>query len=149
MVQFAIQTHVAATPKKTWGVIRDFGNVANYADGLKASRQTTEGDVCVGAERICDFHKPMMGKSQLHERVTEFDDKAMVLGVDILGGMGPFKTMRGTFRLQKEGKGTLITFEQVADGGLMAKLMGGMAKGKLRKELTGFLDDVKTYVESQ
>jgi carbon monoxide dehydrogenase subunit G len=149
MVQFTIDTHIAATPKKTWGVVRDFGNVSNFAAGLAASRQTTEGDVCVGAERTCDFKKPMMGKRQILERVTDFDDKAMIIGVDIVGGMGPFKTMNGKFALAKDGKGTKVSFSQVAAGGAMAKIMGGLANKKMEKQLTGFLADLKSFVEAK
>lgn len=149
MVQFTLDTQVGASPDKAWKIIRDFGNIANYADGLSASRQTTDGDVGVGAERICDMKKPMMGKSQLHERVTAFSDDEMLLSVDVLGGMGPFKHMNGAFRVEPSGEGSRVSFTQTAKGGFMAKIMGGMANRPMKKGITEFLADVKTYVESQ
>ena len=60
MHDFTITRRIDAPPSTVWGVLADFGNIADWSPGVKRSFLTSDGPVDVGTTRHCDF-APMGG----------------------------------------------------------------------------------------
>ena len=66
MSDFTITRQIAAPVTTVWGVLDDFGAIADWSEGVKRSYLTTEAPVGLGTTRHCDF-VPMGG---VNERIT-------------------------------------------------------------------------------
>ena len=68
MSEFEEQVTISGSQEKVWEALEDIGNVYVWNPGVVHSKQTTQGEVILGACRRCDLG----GKNYLNEEIVEF-----------------------------------------------------------------------------
>jgi uncharacterized protein YndB with AHSA1/START domain len=84
-------THVVPTPNEdVWRVLGDFGREHQWTTTLSQCTRDTP-DVRVGTVRTCRLPRPLMGRTQVREALTEFEPgHSLAYALD--GSAGPFAT---------------------------------------------------------
>jgi hypothetical protein len=109
-VGFSVTEHVQATNAAVWAVLGDFGNEHRWTRTLAHCERDTS-DVRVGTARTCTLPKPLMGRTQAREELTEFEPGASLAYV-LNGPAGPFLTASSRWSTRSEDDGnTLVTVE--------------------------------------
>ncbi len=136
-----LERHLDASPSAVWQVLADFGNIADWNSGIKASTSTSTATQGVGAQRHCD----LAPAGALEETIREWDEqRRMVVSIDEASKI-PMKAGLATFELTESNGGTdfSLNYDFAAKGGPFAGLMGRMMTGQLRKGFTAFIDDLE------
>lgn len=90
VLSFTIREPVHAPPEAVWAVLGDFGTEHRWSSSLAYCERTTDV-VAVGTARICTLPKPLMGRLQVREELTEYTPgEALAYALD--GAAGPFAT---------------------------------------------------------
>lgn len=87
-VGFSITEQVRASNAAVWTILGDFGNEHRWTRTLVQCERNTK-DVRVGTARICTLPRPLMGRTQVREELTEFQP-GIALAYVLDGPAGPF-----------------------------------------------------------
>src|SRR5688500_16260164 len=96
---FTIHAPVKAPLADVWSVLGDFGTEHRWSKQLAHCERTTR-EVAVGTARICTLPKPLMGRSQVREELTEYaPGRALAYLLD--GAAGPFATAASRWSVER------------------------------------------------
>lgn len=145
MSEFEEQIIISASPDKVWDVLADIRNIYLWNPGVVRSKQTTLGEVGVGAWRHCNLG----GKNYLDEEVIEFE-KPHRLTMRINHTNLPFKAAEIRYTVELQGDKTLVRVSPKYQ--LKFGLLGGifdtiMVRSQYRKGMQELLHGLRNYVE--
>ena len=125
-----------------WAVLADFPNISDWNSGIKASHDTGDGVIGLGAQRHCDL-SPVGG---LEETITGWEpNEKLVVNIDSATKL-PISNGEATFTL---GDGETTIDYVYAPKGLIGKLTAPMLDRQLRKGFAGFLTDLEKAAQQQ
>lgn len=138
-----------ASAEAVWSVLADFGNIASWNGGVKASHSTSDESGGVGATRHCDL-APV---GQLEETIVEWSPaERMVVRIDSAKRL-PIKKALVDFELQPVGSDTsertevTITYRYETKLGVLGAATGPVLDRQLSSGFEGFLDDLGDAAE--
>jgi hypothetical protein len=125
-----------------WAVLADFPNISDWNGGVKASHDTGDGVVGLGAQRHCDL-APVGG---LEETITGWQpNEQLVVSIDSASKL-PISNGLATFTLA-DGETTVdYAYEPK---GLIGRITGPLLDRQLRKGFRGFLADLQQAAQQQ
>lgn len=104
LLQFSVTRVVHAPSKDVWRVLGDFGTEHRWAKSLSHCKRDTP-DVRVGTTRSCRLPKPLMGRTEVCEVLTEFEpERALAYALD--GPAGPFASAFSRWSTQSASEGS-------------------------------------------
>ena len=125
-----------------WAVLADFPNISRWNGGVKASHDTGDGVVGLGAQRHCDL-APVGG---LEETITGWQpNEQLVVHIDSAAKL-PISSGEATFSL---GDGTTTIDYAYQPKGLIGKITGPLLDRQLTKGFQGFLADLEKAAQQQ
>jgi Polyketide cyclase / dehydrase and lipid transport len=99
------RTH--GSPAQVWRLLGDFGNEHRWSSQLASCRRDTAA-VAVGTRRTCTLAKPLMGRTETTEELTEYVAGAS-LAYRLSGRAGPFRVSEGRWLVTPDEGVTVIT----------------------------------------
>lgn len=139
---FRVQLHIDAPKAKVWKVLAvKFGEVDKWSPAIAKSHQTTPGEGCEGAVRVC---KPVGTNFTPIERLSKLQE-GKYMQVVHEEKEGPFRTFIAEVWLEEDANGTRL----VADGHFRAKFPMSlfMRKGMMKKQTLKQFIGLKHYIE--
>lgn len=133
-----------------WSVLSAFGDVADWATPLKASRIVEGEEGTPGAIRRCDLARPFMGTTHLHERLLVHEPPRR-LAYEVQGGMGPFRAIRNEWTLTPNLDGTTrvsIHLTATPRNRFIGLFLVPLAKRSFRKTAEQGLEEFTRHVAS-
>jgi hypothetical protein len=109
-LSFAVRSKVGASSDAVWEVLGDFGTEHRWTKSVAQCVRDTDA-VGVGTIRTCTLPKPLMGRTSVRERLTEYEPGA-ALAYGLVGSAGPFSSAssRWSTTACTDG-GTIVTVE--------------------------------------
>lgn len=89
MLQFAVTHEIPASNEDVWRVLGDFGREHRWTRSLSRCTRDTS-DVRVGTVRTCQLPRPLMGRTEVREELTEFAP-GRSFAYSLEGPAGPFE----------------------------------------------------------
>jgi hypothetical protein len=99
-LQFSTTRIVAVSNDAVWRVLGDFGTEHRWTKTLASCERDT-ATVGVGTVRLCKLSRPLMGRTEARETLTEFDPER-VLAYRLDGPAGPFATAASRWSTRRE-----------------------------------------------
>lgn len=125
-----------APREAVWAVLADFPNISEWNSGVKASHDTGDGVVGLGARRHCDL-APIGG---LEETITGWEpNEQLIVNIDSATKL-PISNGAATFTL---GDGETTIDYAYEPKGPIGRLSGPLLDRQLRKGFAGFLSDLE------
>ena len=133
---------IDAPKTAVWAVLADFPNISDWNSGIKASHDTGDGVIGLGAQRHCDL-APLGG---LEETITGWEpNEKLVVNIDSATKL-PISNGEATFTL---GDGETTIDYSYEPKGLIGKITAPLLDRQLRKGFGGFLADLETAAQQQ
>lgn len=109
---FSVTYRVRGSVEEVWRVLGDFGSEHRWTTTLVSCEHDTE-IVRVGTVRRCRLPRPVMGRRQVDERLTEFEPgRSLAYVLD--GGAGPFATVSSRWSTAPtSAEGTAVTVQGI------------------------------------
>lgn len=105
-VRFHVEMPIRAAPEVVWGVLGDFGNEHLWTTSVKACTRDS-AEVRVGTTRTCQLPRPLMGRTEARETLTEYDPgRALAYVLD--GPAGPFARAESRWSISPQTLGKTI-----------------------------------------
>jgi uncharacterized protein YndB with AHSA1/START domain len=144
MSEFQETILINAPIAEVWAALADIGTISDWNPGVKASRQTTAGEVGAGSCRRCDLG----GRNYLDEEVVSFEPGSNIT-FRITDTNLPFKTADIRFRLRAEGGATAVEVSPIyrLKFGVFGKILDIAVKPAYRKGMRDLLRGLKQHVE--
>ena len=147
-----VEEIVGASVEDVWASWDNFGDVARFHPGIKASRLLSGStDTGLGAQRQCDLSDG--GKQYVCEKIVAYDPPHRMV-IDIYEATVPIRSAQATLKLSSMGANrtrVTMTMEFTPGMGLLGKLMSPMMasqfKSMLGKVLKSNADFVTNGVE--
>lgn len=141
MGHFTVSRQIDAPVGRVWEVLDDFGDIQRWNPGVTTSELTTEGDVSLGSERVCDL-KPV---GTIKERITSYSTgEHMTIHIYEMSKL-PLKEGIAEFSLAPRNGGTEVTIDYRYSASV--RLMEPFMKKPLMKGLGGLLKGLQ--IESE
>jgi hypothetical protein len=141
----AARTH--RTPAQVWRLLGDFGNEHRWSSQLASCHRDT-ASVGVGTRRTCALARPLMGRTETTEELTDYVAGAS-LAYRLSGRAGSFRASEGRWEVRPDQKVTVITvsgrFEPL--NATVGLLVGPLAKMVAVRAARRALADLVTAVE--
>ncbi len=147
MSTFKESITIDALSRDVWEVLADIGSIALWNPGVEHSKQTSEGDVAVGATRRCELG----GKNFLNEEIVLFEPYRQMT-ICITDSNLPFQFADIRFTLESNGEQTIVSVSpdyQLKYGWFGRVLDKLIVRAQYRKGMQGLLVGLKRYVERQ
>jgi hypothetical protein len=141
MRNIAVERQMATTAQAVWGVLADFGNIADWNGGVKKSFSTGEQTEGIGATRHCDL-TPLGG---LEETVRGWKpNEQMIVSIDSTSKL-PIKHGEVTFDITEANEEVVVALSYDYDTkfGPVGRLMGPLLDKQLSSGFKGFLEDLE------
>lgn len=136
------------TPAEVWHLLGDFGYEHRWSSQLASCRRDTAA-VGVGTRRTCVLAKPLMGRTETTEELTEYVAGAS-LAYRLSGRAGPFRVSEGRWVVAPDEDATVITvsgrFEPL--NATVGLLVGPVAKLVAVRAARRALADLVSAVEA-
>jgi hypothetical protein len=142
MRQIQVSGPTDAPMAAVWAVLADFSNISTWNSGVKASHDTGDGVVGLGAQRHCDL-APVGG---LEETITGWrPNQQLVVRIDSASKL-PISKAEATFTL-----GDRVTTIEYAyqPKGLIGKITAPLLDRQLQKGFRGFLEDLERAAQQR
>ena len=140
-------TPTYCTPAQVWRLLGDFGHEHQWSTQLASCRRDTAA-VRVGTRRTCVLAKPLMGRTETTEELTDYVAGAS-LAYRLSGRAGPFRASEGRWEVRPDQNVTVITvsgrFEPL--NATVGLLVGPLAKMVAVRAARRALADLVTAVE--
>ncbi len=141
MGHFTVSRQIDAPVDRVWEVLDDFGDIQRWNPGVTASALTTEGDVSLGSERVCEL-KPI---GTIKERITSYKPgEQMTIHIYEMAKL-PLEEGIADFALAPVNGGTEVTIDYRYTASV--RLMEPFMKKPLTKGLGGLLKGLQ--IESE
>lgn len=138
---------IAAPAEQVWPVLSDLTAMRAYMPGLKSVEVVSDPQSGIGATRHCVFGDGV----ELTERVTAWiPGTGYTLETTSFKGV-PMRSNEITFGLTDEGTHTTVTqsMRYAMKGGVLAPLLERLAQGRMSAALSGALNGLKRFVETE
>jgi uncharacterized protein YndB with AHSA1/START domain len=137
-----VSRQLDAPREAIWAVLADFHNIYIWNSGVKASHDTGDGTIGLGAQRHCEL-APL---GTLKETIAEWHpNEKLVVSIDSATKL-PIENGAATFTLSDHE--TAIDYAYRPKG-IVGKVMGPILDRQLRKGFGGFLDDLEKAAQQQ
>ena len=133
-----------------WRVLGDFGTEHRWTKTLTLCERDTP-DVGVGTVRLCKLARPLMGRAEVKETLTEFEPQR-VLAYQLEGAAGPFATATSRWSTRRKApNSTAITVrgDFVAKNRATAYFVWPFAKIMITRFTVGLLGELEAYLTAQ
>jgi uncharacterized protein YndB with AHSA1/START domain len=141
--EFTFTRQIAAPVDKVWEVLDDFGNIAEWNSGVKASELTSQGPVTEGSTRHCDF-APLGG---VDERIdTYIPNERMEVNLYETFKL-PISSAIADFNVASNDDGTELTLNYSYEPNRLGRIAKGTTDKQLRKGIGGLVDSLQTESE--
>jgi hypothetical protein len=149
-LSFAVTEPVGAPNDAVWDILGDFGTEHRWTRSLTHCERDTP-HVGVGTTRTCTLPKPLMGRTQVREELTEFvPGTALAYSLD--GAAGPFLTASSRWSTRPgSGQTTLLTVEgRFTPRNRLARfLLWPLAKPMIRRLTRRVIRELEAFVLSR
>jgi len=108
-LRFEVTRVLAVSNDDVWTVLGDFGTEHRWSKTLVHCERDTP-DVRVGTARSCRLPRPLMGRTQVREVLTELQP-GRALAYRLEGPAGPFASASSRWSTSGRGAGTAVTVE--------------------------------------
>ena len=108
-LRFEVTRVLAVSNEDVWSVLGDFGTEHRWSKTLVHCERDTP-DVRVGTARSCRLPRPLMGRTQVREVLTELQP-GRALAYRLEGPAGPFSSAASRWSTSGRGTGTVVTVE--------------------------------------
>jgi uncharacterized protein YndB with AHSA1/START domain len=143
MPEFTISRQIEAPPEKVWDVLDRFGDIAAWSPGVKNSELTSDGPVCEGATRHCDF-APFGG---VNERIdTYIPNQQMTVNLYETFKL-PISGAIADFKIAAHGGGTALTIDYSYEPNRIGRVAKGTTEKQMQKGISGLADDLQRESE--
>jgi uncharacterized protein YndB with AHSA1/START domain len=149
-LRFSISRAVDAPAADVWRVLCDFGSEHRWVRNLERCELDTP-TVRVGSFRTCRLARPLMGRTEVREEVTEFEPGA-ALAYRLEGPAGPFEKASSRWSTRAgEGGSTVVTIEGrfAASGWLTRFLVWPLARTMLSRMTRQVIGELENFVIAQ
>jgi Polyketide cyclase / dehydrase and lipid transport len=146
---FSVTQPVRASNDAVWKLLGDFGNEHRWTRTLTRCERDTP-DVRVGTTRMCTLPRPLMGRTQVREELTEFEP-GVALAYVLDGPAGPFLTASSRWSTKPGDHGlTLVTVEGnfTPRNWLSRRLVWPLAKPMIERLTRSVVRELETFVQS-
>lgn len=146
-LSFQVEATLRAAPEDVWATIGDFGNEHRWTKTLKQCARDTP-DVRVGTTRTCTLPKPLMGRTEAVETLTEYEPGQAFTYV-LHGEAGPFAKAQSRWRIEPASPGSTRI---VVEGRFEPKnwaaryLVWPVARPMIRRLTRSVLDELDAHV---
>jgi hypothetical protein len=142
-----VSRRMAVATEPVWALFSDFPNLASHWGGLRSTRAIGEQASGVGARRYVAL-KPM---GSMEETVTAWEEGRRIDTRNQPSAAVPFKQARSSLILERDGDGTLATFDYhyVPRGGPVGRLTGLLIDRMLTGTFTDMLATAERVAGSQ
>lgn len=145
MPEFTITRHISAPVETVWEVLNDFGNIQRWNPGVVESALTSDGPVCEGATRYCNF-KPFGG---VNERIIRYlPRKRMTVEIYETFKL-PISNATADFGLTGNDAATTLTLDYRYELNLMGRLAARYTRRRLRKGIGGLAKALQAESEAK
>ncbi len=145
-----VEMKIDASAERVWeAMVLDYGEISNFSPYIYTSEYTNgslKGEV--GATRKCNFNEKATQWS--HEKIAAIDHDNMVMRNIIIDGKKlplNLDNSQAFYRVTDNGDGT-STAEYEFQFRTKPAIMGFIAKGGFKKQLSGTLVGLKHYIET-
>lgn len=142
-----VEETVDASVADVWSSWDDFGEVARFHPGIKASRLLSgSAQSGIGARRQCDLSDG--GKQFVRERIVGYSPPHRMV-IDIYEATVPIKSAQATLELEPVSSGqtrVTMTMEFTPAMGLLGKLMGPIMASQFKSMLGKVLRSNSKFV---
>jgi uncharacterized protein YndB with AHSA1/START domain len=143
MPEFTITRQIEATPERVWDVLDRFGDIAQWSPGVKSSELTSDGPVCEGATRHCDF-SPFGG---VNERIdTYIPNQQMTVSLYETFKL-PIAGAIADFKIAANGDGTSLALHYSYEPNRLGRVAKGSTEKQMKKGIGGLADDLQRESE--
>jgi hypothetical protein len=146
-LHFGVTRRLHAPSHEVWRVLADFGTEHRRTKSLSHCERDT-AEVSVGTARICTLPKPLMGRTEVRETLTEFEP-GRVLAYVLDGSAGPFASASSRWSTSPSSENTTAVtvegrFEPKKRLGRV--LVWPLAKPMLRRLTRRIIGELEEYV---
>lgn len=138
---------IAAPPASVWRVLGDFGTEHRWTRSVAFCERDTP-DVRVGTTRHCRLPRPLMGRTEARETLTEYEPgRALAYRLD--GAAGPFASAASRWSLSPAPEGgTRLRVEGVFEPRSWAAraFAWPLAKPVIRRVMRGVARELDVFV---
>ncbi|WP_343768332.1 SRPBCC family protein [Gangjinia marincola] len=145
-----VEMKINAPAERVWeAMVLDYGEISNFSPYIYTSEYTNgslKGEV--GAKRKCNFNEK--GTQWSHERIVEIDRENMVMRNVVFDGAKlplNFDNSQAFYRVRNNGDGT-STASYEFQFRTKPAILGFIAKGGFKKQMSGTLVGLKHYIET-
>jgi uncharacterized protein YndB with AHSA1/START domain len=143
MPEFTITRQIEAPPEKVWDVLDRFGDIDQWSPGVKSSELTSNGPVCEGTTRHCDF-APFGG---VNERIdTYIPNQRMTINLYETFKL-PINEAIADFKIAAQGDGTALTIDYSYEPNRVGRVAKGSTEKQMQKGISGLADDLQRESE--
>ncbi|MEM8747586.1 MAG: SRPBCC family protein [Actinomycetota bacterium] len=143
MPTFTITRRIEAPTATVFGVLDDFGAIADWSVGVKRSHLTSDGPVGTGTTRHCDF-VPMGG---VNERITHHVvGERMTVHLYEMFKM-PASDATADFQLAADGDATVLTLDVAYTPNRLGRATKKITDKQMRKGMATMADDLAREAE--
>lgn len=149
-LQLSTTRIVGVSNEAVWRVLGDFGTEHRWTRTLTSCERDT-ATVGVGTVRVCKLSRPLMGRTEAREMLTEFDSER-VLAYRLDGPAGPFATAASRWSTRREApNSTAITVRGDFEAQNWATLyfVWPLARIMIRGVMARVLGELEDYLTTQ
>ncbi len=146
-LRFSTSRVVDASPEEVWRVLGDFGTEHRWTRSVAHCERDT-AEVRVGTSRRCRLPRPLLGRSEVTETLTEYEPgRSLAYRLD--GAAGPFASAASRWSLAPTPEGrTAVTVEGAFEPRHWAAraLVWPVAKPAIRRLARGVVGELDAYL---
>lgn len=139
MPDFTVTRQIDAPVEKVWEVLDDFGDIARWNAGVKASALTSSGPVGEGTTRHCTL-TPVGG---VDERIDTYVRNQEMRVIIVETAALPISSAVADFRIDGRDDGTALTIHYSYELNRVGRVAKGFTEKQLRKGIGGLADGLK------
>jgi uncharacterized protein YndB with AHSA1/START domain len=145
---FTVTETIDASPASVWNILGDFGTEHRWTRSLAKCERDTP-DVRVGTTRTCVLPKPLMGRMQVREQLTEYEP-GHALAYLLDGPAGPFLTAASRWSIQPaaDGATSLTVAGTFTPKNWFSRIVWVVARPAIRRLTRNAIRELGTYVRS-
>ena len=143
MPEFTVTRQINAPVESVWAVLHDFGDIQRWNPGVTGSALTSEGEVCVGSTRNCDF-APF---GAVNERVERHEPNQRMTVVIYEASKMPISRGVADFNIATKDGGTELVLHYSYEPNLLGRIARGYTDKQMRKGIGGMTKALRSEAE--